>query len=103
LRIVASKTGRSFDDLKRIPIAELPSRLIGNSLKKHGQPRQKRPGGDLIDGYLGVLAAYSGMLYVDKRTAEDFRRAIAKETKLTGLIGVVAKAADFTDIECATK
>jgi hypothetical protein len=101
LRLVASKTGRSFGQLKSVPMEALPSRLIGGALKKYGQPRRKRPGSDLIDGYLGVLAAYSDVLYVDKRTAEDFKRAIAKEPRLTGLIGSIAKGAEFTDIESA--
>jgi hypothetical protein len=98
LRVVASETGRSFDDLKGVSMAVLPSRVIGDALRKHGQHRKKRPGSDLNDAYLGVLAAYCDVLYVDKRTAEDFRRAIAKEPKLIGLIGDVAKAADFTDL-----
>jgi hypothetical protein len=33
--------------------------------------------------------------YVDRRTAEDFRRALHKEPRLTGLVGEIAKAADF--------
>jgi len=98
LRVVASETGRSFDDLKGVSMAVLPSRVIGDALRKHGQHRKKRPGSDLSDAYLGVLAAYCDVLYVDKRTAEDFRRAIGKEPKLSGLIGDVAKAVDFADL-----
>jgi len=98
LRVVASETGRSFDDLKGVSMAVLPSRVIGDALRKHGQYRKKRPGSDLNDAYLGVLAAYCDVLYVDKRTAEDFKRAIGKEPKLFGLIGDVAKAADFAGL-----
>jgi hypothetical protein len=95
LRVVASETGRSFDTLKKVSMEILPSRVIGDALKAHGQSRTRRPGSDLNDGYLGTLSAYCAVLYVDKRTAEDFRRALHKESRLTGLIGKIAKAADF--------
>lgn len=95
LRVVASETGRSFQALKSVPMEILPSWVIGEALKTHGQARVLRPGSDLNDGYLGVLAAYCAVLYVDKRTAEDFRRAKQKEARLAGLIGEIAKAADF--------
>lgn len=95
LRVIASETGRSFDDLKRIPMDALPSRVISEALKRHGQKRDLRPGSDLHDGHLAVLAAYCDTLYVDKRTSEDFRRARQKEPWLDGLIGEIAKAPDF--------
>lgn len=95
LRVVASETGRSFEALKKVSMEMLPSRVISEALKAHGQTRTLRPGSDLNDGYLGVLAAYCSILYVDKRTAEDFRRAKQKEPQLTGLIGEIAKAPDF--------
>ena len=98
LRLVASATGRSFEALKNVPMAHLPSRVIGEALKAHGQPRQKRPASDVNDGSLGVLAAYCAVLYVDKRTAEDFRRACQKEPRLHGLIGEIGKAVDFTEL-----
>jgi hypothetical protein len=95
LRVVASETGRSFEALKKVPMNVLPSRIIGEALRTHGQSRPLRPGSDLNDAYLGVLAAYCAILYVDKRTAEDFTRAQRTEPGLKGLIGEVAKAADF--------
>jgi hypothetical protein len=98
LRLVASATGRSFEEFKRVPMELLPSRVIGEALKEHGQPRARRPGSDLNDRHLGGLAAYCSVLYVDKRTAEDFRRARQKVPQLRDLIGEVAKAADFTGL-----
>ena len=59
------------------------------------QARTLRPGSDLHDGHLAVLAAYCGVLYVHKRSAEDFRRAGLKAPRLDGLIGEIAKAGDF--------
>jgi hypothetical protein len=95
LRTVASETGRSFEELKQVPMDVLPSRVIDEALRTHGQPRARRPASDINDAHLAVLAAYCDVLYVDKRTAEDFRRACHKEKRLHGLIGQVAKAADF--------
>lgn len=98
LRVVAGDTGRSFDDLKKIQMRLLPSRVIGDALRTHGQQRVLRPGSDVIDRYLGTLAAYCEVLYVDKRTAEDFRRAQLGEPLLKGLVGQIAKASDFESL-----
>jgi len=95
LRVVASETGRSFDDLKQVQMDVLPSRIIEEALKHHGQPRKRRPGSDVHDSHLAVLAAYCDVLYVDKRTAEDFRQARQKDPRLDLVIGEIAKAADF--------
>jgi hypothetical protein len=95
LRVAASETGRSFDTLKEVPMEILPSRVIGDALKAHGQVRARRPRSDLNDGYLAALSPYCAVLYVDKRTAEDFCRALHKEPSLTGLIGEIVKTADF--------
>ena len=95
LRIVAADTGRSFDELKKVPMEVLPSRVISHALKAYGQPRARRPGSDVNDVHLGVLAAYCAVLYVDKRTAEDFRRAQQKEPRLMTLVGEIKKAVDF--------
>lgn len=98
LRTIASETGHSFDALKGVTMDVLPSWVIAEALRKHGQGRTLRPGSDLHDRHLAVLAAYCDMLYVDKRTAEDFRRAEEKQPQLAGLIGEIAKARDFDDI-----
>jgi hypothetical protein len=95
LRVIASETGRSFEALKQIPLDRLPSRIIDEALRTYGQPREKLPASDVNDAHLAVLAAYCDVLYVDKRTAEDFRQARQKDKRLEGLIGDVAKGADF--------
>lgn len=98
LRAVASDTGIAFDELKRLPRQAFPSWLVLNALRSHGQKRTTRPGSDLTDNYLGALAAYCEVTYVDKRTAEDFRRALTKEPKLHGLVGDIRKAKDFAEL-----
>ncbi|MFB0876025.1 MULTISPECIES: hypothetical protein [unclassified Sphingobium] len=101
LRTIASETGRSFNALKQVPMEMLPSWVITEALRKHGQVRTLRPGSDLHDSHLAVLAAYCEVLYVDKRTAEDFRQAVKKEPRLVGLIGEIAKASEFDGIAAA--
>jgi len=99
LRVVAAETGRSFEALKKVPMNLLPSRIICDALRRYGQSRPLRPGSDLNDGYLGALAAYCAVLYVDKRTAEDFTCAQRKEPRHKGLIGEITKAADFEALQ----
>ncbi|MFG1432359.1 hypothetical protein V5F69_15065 [Xanthobacter sp. V2C-4] len=95
MRAIASDTGRSFKELKRVRMYILPSRIIEDVLRVHGQPRERQTDSDVHDRHLAVLAAYCDVLYVDKRTSEDFRRAMHKEPRLKGLVGEIAKAADF--------
>lgn len=99
LRVVASKTGVAFQILKRrVQPDQMPHRIIGGALARHGQKPAERKGSDLNDGYLAVLAAYADVLYVDKRTAENFRRAIQKEPRLATLIGFVEKGSSYREI-----
>ena len=95
LRLIAPETGQSLDELKKVPMDILPSRVIDHALRIHGQPRGRRPGSDVNDLHLAVLAAYCDVLYVDKRIAEDFRRARQKDHRLERILGEIAKAADF--------
>lgn len=98
LRIVAEKTNLSFERLRRVRMESLPSWRIGLALRKHGQKRALRPGSDMHDEHLAVLAAYTDELYVDKRTHEDFRRVIQKEPELARLFGRIAKASRYEDL-----
>jgi hypothetical protein len=45
-----------------------------------------------------VLAAYTDVLFVDKRTLKDFRRVKSKEPELSGLFGTVTRASVFETI-----
>lgn len=99
LRTVAEKLDRPWDDFRRsIRMEQCPHWVIEDSLARHRQQELRREGGDLNDGYLAVLAAYVDRLYVDKRKAENFRRATAKVAALKPLIGGVRKAANYFDI-----
>ena len=87
LRVVVAKTGLAFEQLKTVDMTLLPHWRIEQALKTHGQTRPRVVGSDIVDGYLAKLAAYTTELFVDKRTAEDFRRVVAKAPDLATLIG----------------
>lgn len=98
LMVVAEKTGLSFERLKRVKMESLPSWRIADALGRHGQERASKPGSDVHDQHLAALAAYTDILFVDKRTLEDFRRVRRKEPGLAALFGEVRKASDFSAI-----
>jgi hypothetical protein len=98
LRIVARNTNLSFERLKRVQLELLPSQRIGEALRKYGQKRSERPGSDLHDQYLAVLAAYTDVLYVDKRTHEDLRRVDQKDREVAKLFGNIMKASRYQDL-----
>lgn len=98
LRLVAEKTDLPFERLKRVPMQQLPSWLITQALQTHGQKRALRPGSDVHDEHLAVLAAYTDRLYVDKRTHEDFRRALQKAPQIAALVGTISKAPRYGDL-----
>ncbi len=98
LRIVAETAGIPFERLKRVSMRSLPSWRIADALQRHGQERPTRPGSDVHDQHLAVLAAYTDVLFVDKRTLEDFRRIKAKEPELSRLFGTVKRAGVFEAI-----
>lgn len=98
LRVVAENTGLSFDRLKRVKMNRLPSWLITNALRRFGQERVARPGSDVHDEHLAVLAAYTDQVFVDKRTHEDFRRVLQKAPDIASLVGTISKASRYGDI-----
>jgi hypothetical protein len=98
LRLIAGKTGQPFATLKRIRMETLPSCLIDEGFKAHGQDRRERKGSDLNDRYLASLAAYVDELYVDKRTAEDFRRTLSKTPLLKEIVGGIKRTSRYQDL-----
>lgn len=50
------------------------------------------------DGHLLSLAPYADVIYVDKRTAENVRRAVGSQPGLTHLMGKVRKAPNWMSI-----
>lgn len=100
LRIAAKNASLSFDRLKRVRMESLPSWCITDAIDRYGQKRTKRPASDAHDKALAVLAAYTDITYVDKRTYEDLRRVIAKAPQIAKLFGSIEKASCFEDIEC---
>lgn len=95
LRVVERLTGAAFERLKTLQPHSFPHWLVEKALHTHGQKRGRRPGSDVNDGHLATLAAYCDLTYVDKRTAEDVRRALARSPHLRALLSPVAKAGDY--------
>lgn len=98
LKVVSEKTDLSFERLKRVRIETLPSWRIAEALRRYGQNRAVRPGSDSHDRALAVLGAYTDVLYVDKRTHEDFRRIRSKDPEVASLLGAVEKARHYQDV-----
>lgn len=99
LRIVAERTGISFEVLKRkVSREQLPHFLISNALKPIQDAQLERFGSNLPDRELACLAPYVDVLYVDKRTAEFFTQAIKKNPSLADIIGDVRKATSWRNV-----
>ena len=98
LMVVAEKTRLLFQRLKRVEMQSLPSWRIADALRRHGQERTKKPGSDVHDQHLAALAAYTYILFVDKRTMDDLRRVRQKQPELAALFGEIRKASDFPAI-----
>lgn len=95
LQAIASYTGIRFAELKQLPREIFPHYVVTQALRLFGQQRNRRPASDVNDGYLAALAPYCDKLYVDKRTAEDFRRAQNRNSVLSSLVGQVLRARDY--------
>jgi hypothetical protein len=88
-----------WTELKRsVTPNRIPSWLIENSLKKHGQDLPERKGSELNDNHLACLSAYVDLSYVDKRTKENFRRALEKNTNLGKIIKRIEKASNYDQV-----
>jgi hypothetical protein len=98
LRVVAPKTGRSFEELRALVRMErCPHWIIEQDIRAHAPDLPERKGSDLADGYLATLAAYVDHLFVDKRTAETFRR-LPRTCQTLSIVNRVSKAGTFERI-----
>lgn len=77
---------------------QLPSAIVDRSLRQERQDQGVRYGSELIDRYLASLAPYADITFVDKRTKENFRRAMLKSPKTQELVRRVEKASDYSDV-----
>jgi hypothetical protein len=99
LRIVAESLGRSPGAMNAaIGMDQLPSWIIGQSLQRHAPDLPERRGSEINDGYLACLCAYADVTFVDKRTLENFRRALPKEPLLERLARRVERASSYRAI-----
>jgi len=95
LRVVAPKTGRTFEELRvLVRMERCPHWIIEQDMRARAPDLPERKGSDLVDGYLATLAAYVDHLFVDKRTAETFRRLLRSSQTLS-IVNRVSKAGTF--------
>ena len=96
LQIVSQIVGASFEELKvRVREDQIPSCVIQGAINRYRQDTPERKGSDLTDNYLACLSAYSDVIYVDKRTFENIRRAEQKCPELVALLRGVEKASNY--------
>jgi hypothetical protein len=99
MKIASPLTGVSFEELKkRVTPEQLPHWIVGDALRKNSQRHPERRGSDLSDLYIAMLASYADIMLVDKRTAENFRRAKQKNPRLAKLTGRVRTSSSWASI-----
>lgn len=99
LRTAAGAASLSFEDMvENIRMDQIPSWIISDSLRRYAQDLPERKGSELNDGHLACLSAYADVTFVDKRTRENFQRALGKVPLLAQLVQRVERAASYRDI-----
>jgi hypothetical protein len=98
LRIIANQIDAPWKEIRQVKMHCIPSWVIQNQLRKHGQVLPERKGSELNDLYLSCLAAYADITYVDKRVKENFQRAKRKSPALNRLVRRVERAAHYSEI-----
>lgn len=84
--------------VKNVHIDQIPTCIVQRDLFRHAQKLPEHKGSDLIDEYLGCLAIYADVTYVDKRTKENFRRAKQKSMLSAKLLGQIERAGHYNEI-----
>jgi hypothetical protein len=102
LEVVADAFGLNCSMLRsRASMRRLPAWMIERGLRTFGQQRMRNAGGDLTDRHLACLAPYADLVFVDKRTAEDVRRARAGDAELAPLLSNVARGGPYRKVIAA--
>lgn len=84
--------------IKDIKQYQIPSWIVQDSLRVHGQDLLERKGSDITDRYLACLAPYAAITFVDKRTKQNFSQAAKKSCEFAKLIRRVEKASNYVKI-----
>lgn len=99
LEVVTEACGLDCTGLRpRAAMRRLPTWMIEHGLRVYGQRRLRNAGGDLTDRQLACLAPYAKVVFVDKRTTEDVRRARAADGDLERLLQSIAKAGPYAKV-----
>lgn len=101
LKAVAPLVGVPFERLRRaVQMDQIPSWVITSTLRKHSQtPQNRHKGSEVNDRVLIAFAAYADIVFVDKRTKENFKRATMKDGRIKKLATArVEKAPSYRDV-----
>ncbi len=99
LQIVSKNLGVPWAMLKSsVTESRVPSGVIQSGLRQYRQDLPEWKGSDLTDSYLACLSPYADVIYVDKRTHENFKRARQRSPGFAALVGKVEKAGNYPDI-----
>lgn len=99
LKVLAEVVGRTAEDLwANVRQDQLPHWILGEAIRKYRHPSKRRSGSELNDNHLAMLAPYVDYLYVDRNTADAFRRMADAGHESTNWIGRVARATDYNSI-----
>lgn len=100
LKVAAGVLGLPFADLKvRCAMERTPSCVIQEGLRTYRQDTAERKGSELTDRYLGCLAPYADITFVDKRTKENFQKASRKDPVFKSVQGRIEKARNLAALE----
>ncbi|MEP2761229.1 MULTISPECIES: hypothetical protein [Alphaproteobacteria] len=100
LEVAAGVLGLPLADLKsRCAMERTPSCVVQEGLRTYRQDTAERKGSELTDRYLGCLAPYADITFVDKRTKENFQKASRKDPVFRSVQGRVEKARNIAALE----
>ncbi|MGE0851868.1 MAG: hypothetical protein AB7O44_19960 [Hyphomicrobiaceae bacterium] len=99
LRMASDAVRVPWDEAKaRITKRQLPAMIIDRALRLYGQDQPERKGSEMTDRDLATLSPYADIITVDRRTKEDFRRALSRAPDIRLLVRQVEKASRYPDI-----
>ncbi|ABS62667.1 hypothetical protein Plav_1045 [Parvibaculum lavamentivorans DS-1] len=100
LEVAAGVLGLPLADLRaRCAMERTPSCVVQEGLRTYRQDTAERKGSELTDRYLGCLAPYADITFVDKRTKENFQKASRKDPVFKSVQGRVEKARNIAALE----
>ena len=97
LRVISEKLHLPWDDIKnKVTTNRLPSYIVQTEVAQNTPDVPVRKGSELPDLWLASFTPYVDLMYVDKRSAEAFRRTNNQYVKAL-YSSIVCKSVDLLD------